>query len=91
MSKSNYPKQEGLYDPRNEHDACGIGCITNIKGNKSHEIVQKGIQILVNLTHRGATGYDPNTGDGAGLLTQLPHEFFTKVLKGKINLPEASK
>lgn len=91
MSLSNYPNQEGLYDPQNEHDACGIGCITNIKGKKSHDIVQKGIQILVNLTHRGATGYDPKTGDGAGILTQLPHEFFAKALKGKINLPEATK
>ncbi|PCJ56898.1 MAG: glutamate synthase large subunit [Planctomycetota bacterium] len=92
MSNYGYPKKEGLYDPSFEHDACGIGCITNIKGIKSHKVVQDGIKILVNLTHRGATGYDPNTGDGAGILTQIPHEFFKKEFK-KINvkIPEVGQ
>ncbi len=70
------PPAQGLYDPRNEHDACGIGFVANIKGQKSHDIIVKGIQILVNLTHRGACGCDPDTGDGAGLLIQIPHQYF---------------
>ncbi len=72
------PAPAGLYDPRNEHDACGIGFVVNIKGVRSHDIILKGIQILLNLTHRGACGCDPNTGDGAGVLIQIPHEFFLK-------------
>jgi len=70
------PKAQGLYDPRNEHDACGIGFVANISGEKSHDIVMKGIEILINLTHRGACGCDPQTGDGAGVLIQIPHAFF---------------
>jgi glutamate synthase (NADPH) large chain len=72
------PKPQGLYDPRNEHDACGMGFVANIKGQKSHDIIEKGIQILINLTHRGACGCDPETGDGAGLLIQIPHKFFAR-------------
>ena len=71
-----YPKRQGLYDSRNEHDACGIGFVANIKGKKSHDIVEKGLQILENLTHRGAVGADPKAGDGAGILIQTPDEFF---------------
>ena len=63
---------QGLYDPRNEHDACGVGFVANIKGRKSHEIILNGLQILVNLDHRGAVGNDPLVGDGAGCLIQLP-------------------
>src|SRR5438445_1369979 len=70
------PKRTALYDPACEHDACGVGFVVNIKGERSHEIVLKGLQILDNLTHRGACGCDPLTGDGAGVLTQIPHEFF---------------
>jgi len=70
------PRAEGLYRPEYEHDACGIGLIAHIKGVKSHDIVQDGLKILVNLTHRGAVGADPLAGDGAGLLVQIPHEFF---------------
>jgi Glutamine amidotransferases class-II len=66
----------GLYDPRNEHDACGIGLYANIHNKKSHEIVSKGLEILHNLEHRGAVGADPKAGDGAGILIQIPHEFF---------------
>jgi glutamate synthase domain-containing protein 2/glutamate synthase domain-containing protein 1/glutamate synthase domain-containing protein 3 len=70
------PPKQGLYDPANEHDACGVGFVVNIRGEKSHQIVRWGLEILVNLTHRGACGCDPLTGDGAGILTQMPHEFF---------------
>ncbi len=70
------PRPQGLYDPRAERDACGIGFVAHLKGRKSHEIIEQGIRILVNLTHRGAAGCDPETGDGAGLLIQIPHEFF---------------
>ncbi|MDR3539316.1 MAG: glutamate synthase large subunit, partial [Acetobacteraceae bacterium] len=64
--------KQGLYDPRNEHDACGVGFIVNIKGRKSHDIIRQGLQILVNLDHRGAVGADPLVGDGAGCLIQMP-------------------
>src|ERR1051325_11718141 len=72
------PPAQGLYDPRLEHDACGIGFVANIKGQKSHDIIVKGIQVLINLTHRGACGCDPETGDGAGVLIQLPHKDFAR-------------
>ena len=72
------PAPQGLYDPRFERDACGIGFVANIRGEKSHDIILKGIQILVNLTHRGACGCDPETGDGAGVLIQIPHAFFAR-------------
>ena len=72
------PPAQGLYDPRLEHDACGIGFVANIKGQKSHDIIVKGIQVLINLTHRGACGCDPETGDGAGVLIQIPHAFFAR-------------
>ncbi len=75
---SQLPGPQGLYDPRNEHDACGIGFVANIKGEPSHDIVLKGLEILVNLAHRGACGCDAETGDGAGVLIQIPHEFFAK-------------
>jgi len=72
------PQPQGLYHPRNEHDACGMGLVANIRGEKSHEIVRKGLEVLINLTHRGAAGCDPETGDGAGILIQIPHEFFAR-------------
>ena len=72
------PPAQGLYDPRHEHDACGIGFVAHIKGHKSHDIIVKGIQVLINLTHRGACGCDPETGDGAGILIQIPHKFFAR-------------
>jgi len=81
------PEAQGLYDPANEHDACGIGMIANIKNKKSHEVVQKGLEILENLEHRGAVGADPLMGDGAGILVQVPHAFFKKVVN--FALPEA--
>ncbi len=70
------PEPQGLYHPSNEHDACGLGLIANIKGVRSHQIVQDGLKILLHLEHRGAVGADPLAGDGAGILVQLPHEFF---------------
>jgi glutamate synthase domain-containing protein 2/glutamate synthase domain-containing protein 1/glutamate synthase domain-containing protein 3 len=81
--KQNYPYRglppaQGLYNPEHEHDACGIGFIADIQGRKSHDIVLKGVQILINLTHRGACGCDPQTGDGAGILIQIPHAFFER-------------
>ncbi len=69
----------GLYDPRFEHDACGIGFVVNVKGQKSNDVVRQALTVLLNLTHRGATGAEATTGDGAGILLQLPHAFFRKV------------
>ena len=68
--------QAGLYNPEFEHDACGVGFIVDIQGRKTHRTVTDALQILVNLSHRGACGCDPLTGDGAGILIQTPHEFF---------------
>ena len=71
-----YPEKQGLYDPRNEHDACGIGFVANIRGVRSYSIVDDAMKILENLKHRGGEGADQKSGDGAGILTQIPHEFF---------------
>src|SRR5712675_603904 len=73
------PPKQGLYDPQFEHDSCGVGFLVHIKGQKSHGIVTAALQILLNLDHRGACGCEANTGDGAGILLQMPHEFFAKV------------
>jgi glutamate synthase (NADPH/NADH) large chain len=75
MDQLDIPQRQGLYDPAFEHDACGVGFVAHIKNRKSHAIVKQGLQILENLTHRGATGYDPLLGDGAGILIQLPDTF----------------
>ncbi|QFY42822.1 glutamate synthase large subunit [Candidatus Methylospira mobilis] len=75
MSHNTLPAKQGLYDPRNEHDACGVGFIAHIKGRKNHQIIQQGLELLKNLTHRGAVGADPLAGDGAGILIQIPDEF----------------
>ncbi|MBK7355291.1 glutamate synthase-related protein [Propionivibrio sp.] len=72
------PERQGLYDPANEHDACGVGFVAHIKGQKSHSIIEQGLLILKNLNHRGAVGADPLMGDGAGILIQIPDEFFRK-------------
>ena len=72
------PTKQGLYDPQFEHAACGVGMVANIKGVKSHAIITQGLEVLINLGHRGASGADPETGDGAGVLVQMPHEFFDK-------------
>ena len=79
MKSNALPQKQGLYDPSFEHDACGVGFVANIKGKKSHEIVQQALTILTNLDHRGAVGCEPNTGDGAGILIQMPDAFLRKV------------
>ncbi|MFM8415770.1 MAG: glutamate synthase central domain-containing protein, partial [Planctomycetota bacterium] len=82
------PAPQGLYDPATEHDACGVGFVVNMHGRKSHRIVRQGLEVLENLTHRGACGCDPLTGDGAGILVQMPHEFFAAVApQAGIRLP----
>ena len=80
------PPKQGLYDPQFEHDACGVGFVVNIKGKKSHQIVRDALTILINLNHRGACGCEANTGDGAGILMQMPHEFLQQVCVAE-NLP----
>src|SRR5205809_5385574 len=88
MTELGFPQKQGLYDPRYEHDACGTGFVVDIEGRKSHDIVQKAIQVLLNLEHRGACGSEKNTGDGAGILLQIPHLFFkTECERLKIDLP----
>src|ERR1700740_375264 len=83
------PPKQGLYDPQFEHDACGVGFVVNMKGKKSHEIIDQAITILINLDHRGACGCETNTGDGSGILIQIPHKFLSKVAaKEGITLPE---
>ncbi|MFZ5875007.1 MAG: glutamate synthase large subunit [Nitrospirota bacterium] len=86
------PAPDGLYHPAQEHDACGIGFVADIKGRKSHDIVRKAIEVLNNLEHRGAQGCDPCTGDGAGILLQIPHEFLARVApQSRITLPRAQE
>ncbi len=75
-------KKQGLYDPQFEHDSCGVGFVVDIQGKKSHEIIRQALTILLNLRHRGACGCEENTGDGAGILFQLPHKFFKEVCSG---------
>ncbi|MCK9604595.1 MAG: glutamate synthase large subunit, partial [Candidatus Omnitrophica bacterium] len=88
MRYHHLPGKQGLYDPQFEHDSCGVGFVCNIKGEKSNAIIRQGIEVLHRLSHRGAVGSDPKTGDGAGILIQTPHEFFKRVaLSSKIELP----
>jgi glutamate synthase (NADPH) large chain len=75
MTETGYPQKQGLYDPQHEHDACGFGFVTDVKGRPSHDIVAKALTVLVNLEHRGAVGAEKNTGDGAGILLQMPQAF----------------
>jgi glutamate synthase (NADPH) large chain len=83
------PAPQGLYDPANEHDACGVGFVADMKNRKSHTIVEHGLSILRNLVHRGAVGADPMAGDGCGMLVQIPHRFFAEeCAKLDIGLPE---
>ncbi len=78
MTETGYPPRQGLYDPRNEHDACGFGFVVDIRARASHDIVRQALTVLVNLEHRGAVGAEKNTGDGAGILLQTPHAFLEK-------------
>ncbi|HZO54671.1 MAG TPA: hypothetical protein VFB63_18295, partial [Bryobacteraceae bacterium] len=88
-TKPGLPAEQGLYRPQLERDACGLGFVVNVNNESSHEIITKGIQILINLTHRGACGCDPETGDGAGILIQIPHAFFKReCAKLRFTLPE---
>ena len=81
LNGSGQPGAQGLFDPALERDACGVGFIANLKGVKSHSIVESALRILENLEHRGAVGADPLSGDGAGILTQIPHEFLAEETK----------
>jgi glutamate synthase (ferredoxin) len=91
-ARTTAPPKQGLYDPQFEHDACGVGFVVNMKGRKSHAIIQQALQALLNLNHRGACGCEVNTGDGAGILMQVPHAFLKEVTaKEKISLPGAGE
>src|SRR5512138_2346754 len=91
MSETGYPEQQGLYDPRNEHDACGFGFVADIQGRATHDIVEQALTVLVNLEHRGAVGAEKNTGDGAGILFQKPHAFLEREAgKLGVKLPKPS-
>jgi glutamate synthase (ferredoxin) len=89
MNRPGIPPQQGLYDPRFEHDACGIGFVVHMKGRKSHELVRQALTVLKNLDHRGACGCEENTGDGAGILLQVPHQFLQHACDGiGVQLPK---
>jgi glutamate synthase (ferredoxin) len=88
MNHADLPSPQGLYDPRHEHDSCGVGFVVDLKARKSHDLIQKALRILVNMEHRGACGCEKNTGDGAGILIQMPHCFFEKeCARADIRLP----
>src|SRR5688572_5729012 len=90
VQQEHQPSAQGLYDPANEHDACGVGFVADIKGRRSHTIVRQALQILINLEHRGACGCEVNTGDGAGILIQMPDGFLRKeAARLGWDLPEA--
>src|SRR5262245_55976013 len=90
--RTKLPHAQGLYDPRFEHDACGVGFVVNIKGERSHAVVERGLEVLINLQHRGACGCEANTGDGAGILIQPPDRFLRKVANARgIGLPPAGQ
>src|SRR5512134_594600 len=78
MTTPGIPPAQGLYDPRYEHDACGVGFVVDIKGRRSHAIVTQALEVLKNLLHRGACGAEVNTGDGAGILIQMPDAFLRR-------------
>ena len=83
------PPKQGLYDPHFEHESCGVGFVVNMDGHRSNTIVRQALKVLVNLQHRGACGCEANTGDGAGILIQIPHRFFReKCAEDGIRLPD---
>ena len=77
-SSMRYPEKQGLYDPNLEHDSCGVGFIVDMHNRASHDIIRQGLELIGNLEHRGALGADPETGDGCGILIQIPHAFLLK-------------
>jgi glutamate synthase domain-containing protein 1 len=89
IGQGSRPAAEGLFDPALERDACGVGFIANLKGRKSHAIVEGALKILENLEHRGAVGADPLSGDGAGILIQIPHDFALS-FRPQGNMPSAT-
>jgi len=92
MKLNGLPPQQGLYDPRFEHDACGIGFVASIAGKPSHTIVRQALQVLCNLDHRGGQGSETNTGDGAGILMQIPHTYLAKAMADQgVSLPEPGR
>src|SRR2546421_11949371 len=92
MEETGLPPAQGLYDPALEHDSCGFGFVADIKGRPSHDIVVKSLEVLLNLEHRGASGSEKNTGDGAGILLQIPHNFLAaESAKLAIKLPEPGR
>ncbi|GAA1686969.1 glutamate synthase large subunit [Streptomyces yatensis] len=88
MRSASHPARQGMYDPRNEHDACGVGFVATLTGEASHELVEQALTVLRNLEHRGATGSEPDSGDGAGILVQVPDAFLRASVTG-FELPEA--
>src|SRR5687768_13118440 len=82
----NAPSKKGLYDPHYEHDACGVGFVADVQGRRSHQIVTNALEVLLNMEHRGASGCEANSGDGAGILIQTPHDFLLK--QCSFELPE---
>ena len=88
-NRNSIPGPEGLYDPAHEHDGCGVGFVVNIAGKRSHEVVLQALQVLDNLTHRGACGCSSRSGDVAGILLQVPHKFLKReAMKSGFDLPE---
>lgn len=88
MRSASHPARQGMYDPRDEHDACGVGFVATLTGEASHELVEQALTVLRNLEHRGATGSEPDSGDGAGILVQVPDVFLRESVSG-FELPEA--
>jgi len=86
MMSPGLPKPQGLYDPQFEHDSCGVGFVVDLKGRKSHRLVHDGLTALRNLNHRGACGCEDNTGDGAGILIQIPHEFLVARCRDELGI-----
>src|SRR3989338_4274060 len=82
MKRKDVPSQQGLYNPSFEKDSCGVGFVVDVKGRKSHQIIQQALTVLLNLRHRGACGCEKNTGDGAGILMQIPHGFLKEACRG---------
>lgn len=92
MYLNGLPKKEALYNPLSEKDSCGVGCVVQKHGKLSHRIIEDGLTILKNLHHRGAVRVDPRSGDGSGILTQIPHHFFCDVFKEeKFKLPQCGQ